>query len=83
MPASFDDAIVTAEKALRKNPLYAGTYRRLAAALGHLGRELEAKEAMAGLLEVQLGFRISKWNAPRRWRPQLYIDGLRKAGFPE
>lgn len=79
----FDDAIESAKKALRRNPHCSGAYRCLAAALANLGRDAEAREAVAGLLEVQPNFRISKWNVPRRSRPQTYVDGLRKAGFPD
>jgi adenylate cyclase len=78
----FDEAVAAAKKALRQNPLYAVTYRALAIALAHLGRETEAREAAAGLLDLEPGFRISVWNAGR-WLPQIYIDGLRKAGLPE
>ena len=77
----FDEAVAAAKKALRQNPLYAVTYRALAIALAHLGSEAEAREA-AGLLDLEPGFRISEWNAGR-WLPQIYIDGLRKAGLPE
>jgi adenylate cyclase len=78
----FDEAVTAARKAVRQNPLYAVTYRCLASALAHLGRETEAREAAAGLLDLEPGFRISEWNAGR-WLPQIYIDGLRKAGLPE
>ncbi len=58
------------------------TYRCLASALAHLGCEAEAREAAAGLLELEPSFRISEWTAVR-WLPQIYIDGVRKAGLPE
>jgi adenylate cyclase len=78
----FDEAVAAAKKAVRRNPLYAVTYRCLAIALAHLGREAEAREAAAGLLELDPDFRISEWTAGRRLG-QIYIDGLRKAGLPE
>jgi adenylate cyclase len=78
----FDEAVVAARKAIRQNPLYPMTYRCLAIALAHLRREAEAREAAAGLLKLEPGFRISEWPAGRRL-PQIYIDGLRKAGLPE
>jgi adenylate cyclase len=80
----FDDALVAAKKALRKNKTLSTTYRCLAAALAHLGRETEAREAAAGLLELEPDFRISVFEARYRLsRQQMYIDGLRKAGVPE
>jgi TolB-like protein len=80
----FDEAVAAAKKALRENQTFVITYRCLAAALAHLGREAEAREAAAGLLELEPSFRISEWTAGR-WpmATQIYIDGLRKAGLPE
>jgi adenylate cyclase len=80
----FDEAVSAAKKALRQNPLFPFTYRCLASALAHLGREAEAREAVADLLELEPNFRISE----RVGRGdvlglRLYIDGLRKAGLPE
>jgi DNA-binding winged helix-turn-helix (wHTH) protein len=78
----FDEAVAAAKKAIRQNELYPVTYRCLAIALAHLGREAEAREAAADLLKLEPGFCISEWPAGRRL-PQIYIDGLRKAGLPE
>jgi adenylate cyclase len=78
----FDEAVAAAKKSVRQNPPYAATYRCLAIALAHLGREAEAREAAAGLLELEPSFRISEWTAGR-WLAQIWIDGLRKAGLPE
>jgi DNA-binding winged helix-turn-helix (wHTH) protein len=78
----FDEAVAAARKAIHQNPFYPVTYRCLAIALAHLRREAEAREAAAGLLKLEPGFRISEWPAGRRL-PQIYIDGLRKAGLPE
>jgi adenylate cyclase len=78
----FDEAIVAAKKALRKNPLFSGAYRCLASALGHLSREVEAREAAVSLLKLEPNFHISEWTAGR-WRSEKYVDGLRKAGLPE
>jgi adenylate cyclase len=78
----FDEAVAAAKKAVRQNRRYSVTHRCLASALAHLGRETEAREAAAGLLELEPSFRISEW-AAERWLPQIYIDGLRKAGLPE
>jgi adenylate cyclase len=80
----FDEAVVIAEKALRKNQIYSPIYRCLAAALAHLGRDAEAKEALVRLLELEPDLRISGVAAKGglRW-PRLLIEGLRKAGLPE
>ena len=47
----FDEAIAAGKKALRQNPSYPGPYRCLASAFAHLGRDAEAREAAAGVLE--------------------------------
>ena len=73
----FDEAVEAAKKALRKNQTYTGTYRCLASALAHLGREAEAQKAVARLLELEPNFRISEWVARGgQWRAQLFIEGL-------
>jgi adenylate cyclase len=80
----FDQAVSTARKAVRQNPLFPFTYRCLASALAHLGREAEAREAVARLLELEPDFRISERVARGDLLGlQLYIDGLRKAGLRE
>jgi adenylate cyclase len=79
----FDEAVVAARKALRHTP-YPGAYRCLACALAHLGRDAEAREAAALLLEVDPAFTISSWIARGgQSNARLMIEGLRKAGLPE
>jgi adenylate cyclase len=80
----FDEAIVTGKKAQRQNPSYSGAYRCLAAAFAHLGRDAEAREAAARVLEVDPAFTISEWTARGGYsNAKLLIEGLRKAGLPE
>ena len=83
----FDEAIVAGKKAQRQNPSYSGTYRCLAAAFAHLGRDAEAREAAARLLQLDPAFAISAWiaRAPGLAEPswKLLIEGLQKAGLPE
>jgi adenylate cyclase len=80
----FDEAIVAAKKAQRQNPSYSSTYRCLASAFAHLGRDAEAREAAARLLEVDPAFAISAFIARGGYsNAKLLIEGLRKAGLPE
>jgi adenylate cyclase len=80
----FDEAAAAAKKALSQNQTYAMSYRCLASALAHLGREADAREAAVGLLKLEPDFRISEWMASRRrWQTPMFFDGLRKAGLPE
>jgi adenylate cyclase len=80
----FDEAIVAGKKAQRQKPSNPVAYRCLASAFAHLGRDAEAREAVARMLEVDPDFTISAFIA--RLRPsnrKLLIEGLRKAGLPE
>ena len=80
----FDEAIVALKKALRQNPSYVAAYRYLASAFAHLGRDAEAGEAAARLLEFDPTFTISSWIARHgQSNIKLLIEGFRKAGLPE
>ncbi|HTG17369.1 MAG TPA: tetratricopeptide repeat protein, partial [Blastocatellia bacterium] len=80
----FDEAIVAGKKAQRQNPFYPQAYRCLASAFAHLGRDAEAREAAARLLEVDPDFTITAWIARGgQSNSKLMIEGLRKAGLPE
>jgi adenylate cyclase len=80
----FDEALVAGKKAQRQNPSFSATHRCLAAAFAHLGRDAEAREAAARLLEVDPGFTISAWIARGgQASSKLLIEGLRKAGLPD
>jgi adenylate cyclase len=80
----FDEAIVAGKKAQRQNPSHSAAYRCLASAFAHLGRDAEAREAAARLLEVDPGFTLSAWIARGgQSNAKLLIEGLRKAGLPE
>jgi adenylate cyclase len=82
----FDEAIVAGKRARRQYPNFAATYRCLASAFAQLGRDAEAREAAARLLEVDPTFTISSWIARgghTQTNAKLMIEGLRKAGLPE
>ena len=78
----FDEAIVVLKKALRQN-LYLVAYRCLASAFAHLGRDAEAHDAAARVLEIDPAFTISAHIARVPKNSKLFIEGLRKAGLPE
>jgi adenylate cyclase len=80
----FDEALVAAKRAQRQHASYATPYRCLASAFAHLGREAEAREAAARLLDLDPTFTISAWIARGgQSNSHLLIEGLRKAGLPE
>jgi len=80
----FDEAVVAGKKAQRQNYSSPTAYRCLASAFAHLGRDAEAREAAARLLELDPAFTISSWIARKaRTNAKLLNEGLRKAGLPE
>src|SRR5450631_1187866 len=80
----FDEAIVAGRKAQRQNLSVSPAYRCLASAFAPLGRDAEAREAAARLLEADPSFTISGWIARGgQSNAKLLIEGLRKAGLPE
>jgi adenylate cyclase len=80
----FDEVVAVSKKALRQNSSDGVASRGLAAALAHLGRDAEAREAAARLLEVDPAFTITAWIARGgQSNSKLLIEGLRKAGLPE
>jgi adenylate cyclase len=80
----FDEAIAAGKKAQRQNPSHLATYRCLASAFAHLGRDAEAHAAAARLLEVDPTFTISTFmDRGGLSNAKLLVEGLRKAGLPE
>jgi adenylate cyclase len=80
----FDEAVAMSKKALRQNSSDGVASRCLAAAFAHLGRDAEARQAAARLLEVDPSFTVSGWIARGgQTNSTLQIEGLRKAGLPE
>jgi adenylate cyclase len=80
----FDEAVVAGKKALRQTPALGVAYACLASAFAHLGRDPEARDAAARLLEVDPAFTISvRMGRRRQSNLKLLIEGLRKAGLPE
>ncbi len=81
----FDEAISAGKKAQRHNPCYPGPYRCFTSAFAHLGRDAEAREAAARMLEIDPAFTISAWIARSRLskNAKLMIAGFRKAGLTE
>jgi adenylate cyclase len=82
----FDEAVAVSKKALRQNSSDPTAFRSLASALAHLGRDAEAREVLARLLEIDpahtISGRTSRGGQPNPNLKLLY-EGLRKAGLPE
>ena len=70
----FDEAIVAGKKAQRQNPSFSPAYRCLASAFAHLGRDAEAREAAARLLEIDPAFTISAYDRSGRAIKREAVD---------
>ncbi|WP_354269564.1 adenylate/guanylate cyclase domain-containing protein [Bradyrhizobium japonicum] len=80
----FEEAIVAGKKALRQNSSFVATYQCLASAFAHLGRDAEAHNAAARVLEIDPAFTILALIARGgHSNAKLLIEGLRKAGLSE
>jgi adenylate cyclase len=88
--AQWEKAAEWCEKSIATNPSFWMPYVDRAAASGWLGRESEAKAAVAELLKLKPGFTVQQWanikwsDDPTFLREYARItEGLRKAGLPE
>jgi adenylate cyclase len=81
----YENAVQASRRAIAAYPSYPQPYRWLAAALGHLGRTSEAREALHEAVAISpLGFDRYVRNRPPWFRPEEHehlLDGLRKAGW--
>jgi adenylate cyclase len=79
----FDEAVVAATKALRQRPFLSTAHACLTSALANLGRDAEAREAAARLLEVDPAFTITERIVGSRQSSGRIIEGLMKVGLPD
>jgi adenylate cyclase len=81
----YEVAVEAAQRAIRANPDFPHTYRRLAAALGQLGRTAEAKEALEKAIAIApASFDMFVRQRVPWLRPEDHahmLEGLRKAGW--
>ena len=87
MSQSHELAIERGNRAMALNPTFSSTYKGHLAALGHLGRVVEAQDLQARLLTLEPGFcvRDAVARSPLTRPEDLahYAEGLRLAGLPE
>jgi adenylate cyclase len=80
-------AVAVYEEAIKRNPDNTPTNVNLAATLGELGREEEAKMRASRVLQLQPDFSIGRYVERLAYRDEAQLDrlinGLRKAGLPE
>jgi len=78
----YGDAIREEQAALDSGFSSWPVYEHLAVAYAFLGRQLEAEAAIAQARKLNPKLTI-KWYRARIDVPEVYYEGLRKAGLPE
>jgi adenylate cyclase len=82
----YEAAVEAAKRTIRLYPEYPNTYRWLAAALGQLGRFVEAKVALEKAIAIAPPAFDMYLRRRRPWirteDPAHMLEGLRKAGLP-
>ena len=81
----YDKAVEYFKKAIINNPNYWLSYLGLSASYGLLGREEEARAAVAEVLRIDPNFSLGKTPVPFRNKAdkERTLEVLRKAGLPE
>jgi len=87
MLGDYEEAVKLARQAIRKNPDFLYPHFHLVAALGQLGRQDEASEALTvgRRLQPELSeeFFRAVWVLADPADVEAFLDGIRKAGVPE
>ncbi|MCZ6863392.1 MAG: tetratricopeptide repeat protein [Alphaproteobacteria bacterium] len=82
----YNEAVRLLKRRIRQQPDTDISRALLAACYGHLGFTAKARDAWAGLREINPDFSIERrakvvpYRNPDDW--ELFVDGLRKAGLP-
>jgi adenylate cyclase len=82
----YEEALVWFQRAIDEAPFAPLTLRFRAGALAHLGRHVEAREAVQALYRLHSAPTLAQLEARTRafrydWMKDLYIEGLRLAGY--
>jgi adenylate cyclase len=85
MSGQHEQAVEWAQKAIREQPRWTGSYRALASSLAHLGQTEAARSALGQLMEIDPTFSldfIRRFYLPSSGR-EVFVSGLRLAGAAE
>lgn len=86
MRGEFEQAVEWSLRAIAANGEWLGAWWNLAASYGHLGKAVEAQQAVERMLELAPFIRVSHIERLRTGRSQprwaMLVDGLAKAGLP-
>lgn len=85
---NYAEAAKWGRMSINENPYYTANHRPLAAALAALDRFEEARAVADAMMKIEPNFRVSVWGRTRqpfrdRRVGELYMERLRKAGFPD
>ena len=82
-----EDAIETAQEAIKIDPDYVYTYVALAVAFAELDREEEARKAVENIRRIEPDYSLRTFAETQPFQDAELVDrhirGLRKAGVPE
>lgn len=83
----YERAVEHGQRAVELNPGFSSSYKPYLATLGHLGRDADAAQVLARLLNLEptLTVRTAVERSPLTVADDVraYAEGLRKAGMPE
>jgi TolB-like protein/DNA-binding SARP family transcriptional activator len=83
----FEEAVEYAKRAIRHNENLGPAYYILVAASAHLGKEADARDALATALVINPGMTTKafpkNYHVARFKNLDAFLDGLRKAGLPD
>jgi len=83
----YERAVLVGRRAVRSNPEFTAGYKPLIAALGHLGRHVEAQPYVRKLRALEPNFTVERFGKVYPFKHDSdrdrYLAGLRLAGVPE
>jgi len=83
----YERAVIVGRRCTKATPDFVAGYKPLVAALGHLGRQDEAKPYLEKLLSLEPDFTIERFGSRYPFKRdedrRRYMEGLRLAGVPE
>ena len=83
----YERAVIVGRRCTKATPDFVAGYKPLLAALGHLGRQDEAKPYLEKLLSLEPNFTVERFGNRYPFKRgedrRRYMEGLRLAGVPE
>ena len=87
LAGQYEEAIQTMKRCVTRDPDFLPAHRNLAVIYSELGRDEEARAAVAEVLRISPEASLGLWRQRMPYKDRAilerFIDGLRKAGLPE